>query len=226
MRKMTKKSLDELAKTMPVITESEMMQYWGGKAYNMGGKGTLENPVKLQATFNLVSYSFGDASTNYSMSSAIKAGINEFNNFGVQKVGDMYYEFEMVINEIKSPQDHYPYTPGETAIVGNKAVVESEQTSGAHRIGGADDSVNGASGIALYYNTAKLYYGSGADFYDAIQRATVHEIGHSLGLGEYSDTNKYNIMDQFSGSSMPGKLDSGTVVKIIELNKNNDPVKK
>ena len=221
MRKMTKKSLDELARIMPVITEREMMQYWGGKAYNVGGEGTAEDPIVLQATFNLVSYSFGDASTNYSMSSAIKAGINEFNNFDMQQVDGKYYKFEMVINEIKSPQDHYPYAPGETAIVGNKAVVESEQTSGAHRIGGADDSANGASGIALYYNTAKLYYGSGADFNDAIQRATVHEIGHSLGLGDYSNTNKYGIMEQFSGSSMPGKLDSGTVIKMIELNKGN-----
>ncbi len=213
-QKLNRKSLDELAEIMPVLSEDEMRLYYGGKAYDVGGTGTIDDPVILQATFNLATYTFGNDSSR--IVSAVTSAIDEYNSYGVQKYDGKYYKLEIVVNEVSSSDGHYIYAPGEAGVVGNDRV-EDGKIYDSTRLMGTDNL--GGSGVVIHYEAIKKMFGSGADYDFVLQRGFVHEIGHSFGL----DENQYSIMKSFTQGlgTHPGFLESGAILGIIQNNKGN-----
>lgn len=96
MKKLTRKSLDELAKTMPVIEESLQMSYVGG------GNGTSANPYTQAEFDNMLSNDnwnggyvegMGYVATNtYIYGSSVYSG----------SVSQMYYTFPDYVTSISS----------------------------------------------------------------------------------------------------------------------------
>lgn len=58
-RKLIRKSLDELAQIMPVLSEDEQRECVGGYGSVVRGTGTAEDPKIIQEVFNVTAFTFG-----------------------------------------------------------------------------------------------------------------------------------------------------------------------
>lgn len=218
MKELKRLTLDELAKVMPVIDEEEQKQYFGGNAYNVGGSGTQEDPIILQATFNIAVGGFGKYEND--IINGINAGIAAYEEYGTQVYEGKYYKFEMVVNTVDPYSGENPVRPKETTIAGSGRPEVSHNDKESPVLGNADGNLLGGSGINLFYNNMIDIYGSGN--LSAIVEDTVrHEVAHTLGL---EDTHSFPVMSQFNPKmgTGPGALESGTMIRIIEKHVKDD----
>lgn len=214
-QKLTRKSLDELAKIMPVLSEEEQRECIGRYGRVVRGTGTAEDPKIIQEVFNVPAWAFGENKEMFT--NTISSAVSEFNDQGIQKVNEEYFKLVFVCNILSTPDDYERIHTWQDTLIGGSSrerTSNDPETEGALTLGERDP--NGTSGIMTYYKNIEKTFGSGAACLDEMKKVIIHEIGHSFGL-EHGDS---SIMDRFYlvTGSFPSDIESGAIIKMIENN--------
>jgi len=212
MKNKARLAFEMLEMEMQVLDVCSQTEIIGGDGVIRSGTGTATDPYVITTYVNVNAASFGgETSAGYK---GVMSGINTMNSQSAIALNNQYYKLNVVASS------DFEHTVGNitwntTQIIGTNNIPSSlgsttlAATDSNNQIGLFKDRINnysqnvgtnGSTGVMTQQEYDEYVY----------QRATIHEIGHTLGL---DDGQGNPVMNNFAedGSTVPGDYNSTAI---------------